>query len=139
MLDNLDYKDAVIGTTGMLSRELFELRAAADDGHDRDFLTVGSMGHAASIALGVALGRPQKKVFCLDGDGSVLMHMGQVRRRRVWWGGDSGRWNWGWLGCTSVLRTDSMGWLVVFQPPYFTRSYFYFFVPPGYSSPPWDR
>ena len=60
----------------MLSRELFEYRATKHQGHERDFLTVGSMGHASSIALGIAINKGRRQVFCLDGDGSVLMHMG---------------------------------------------------------------
>ena len=66
----------VVATTGMPSRELFETRERRKEGHDRDFLTVGSMGHASQIALGVALARPERSVWCLDGDGAVLMHMG---------------------------------------------------------------
>jgi phosphonopyruvate decarboxylase len=68
----------VVSTTGMLSRELFELRIAAGGGDDFDLLTVGGMGHASSIALGVALAAPNREVWCLDGDGAVLMHMGAL-------------------------------------------------------------
>jgi phosphonopyruvate decarboxylase len=68
----------VVATTGMASRELFELRAAARAGHHRDFLTVGGMGHAISIATGIALARPERKVLCLDGDGAMLMHLGAL-------------------------------------------------------------
>jgi phosphonopyruvate decarboxylase len=68
---------AIISTTGKTSREVCELRVLKQQ-TQRDFLTVGGMGHTASIALGVALGRPQKRVVCLDGDGSVLMHMGAL-------------------------------------------------------------
>jgi phosphonopyruvate decarboxylase len=66
----------VISTTGMISRELFELRRGGGMGHALDFLTVGGMGHAISIAVGVAINRQDKKVLCLDGDGALLMHMG---------------------------------------------------------------
>jgi phosphonopyruvate decarboxylase len=66
----------IVSTTGMISRELYELRDKADAGHARDFLTVGSMGHASSIALSIALQKPQLQVTCLDGDGAALMHMG---------------------------------------------------------------
>lgn len=65
-----------VSTTGKASRELFEARAARGEGHERDFLTVGSMGHCAMIALGVAQQMPDKRVWCLDGDGAALMHMG---------------------------------------------------------------
>ena len=71
-------RDAFISTTGKLSRELFELREARGEGHERDFLTVGSMGHASMIALGVALGQPARRVWCLDGDGAALMHLGAM-------------------------------------------------------------
>lgn len=70
--------DPIISTTGKLSRELFELREAFGQGHEHDFLTVGSMGHASSIALGVALNKPDRLVWCIDGDGAALMHMGSM-------------------------------------------------------------
>ncbi len=76
VLSQLDTDDVVVATTGGTSRELFEYRAALQQGHQRDFLTVGSMGHASQIALGVALARPQRRVYCLDGDGALLMHLG---------------------------------------------------------------
>lgn len=70
--------DPIISTTGKASRELFELRTARGESHRHDFLTVGSMGHSSSIALGVAAHQPCKKVWCIDGDGAVLMHMGAM-------------------------------------------------------------
>ncbi|CAN7408340.1 phosphonopyruvate decarboxylase [Phenylobacterium sp. LjRoot219] len=69
---------AVVATTGMASRELFELRKRDGAGHDSDFLTVGGMGHAASIAAGLALAQPERPVVCLDGDGAILMHLGAL-------------------------------------------------------------
>ncbi|CAF1634813.1 unnamed protein product [Adineta ricciae] len=74
--EQFHHRDIIVGTTGMLSRELFELRVQRGDGHERDFLTVGGMGHASSIALGIAIQKPNRTVICLDGDGAVLMHMG---------------------------------------------------------------
>ena len=71
-------QDPIISTTGKASRELFEIREANEQGHRCDFLTVGSMGHASSIALGVALNHQNKKVWCIDGDGAALMHMGAM-------------------------------------------------------------
>ena len=71
-------EDPIVSTTGKASRELFELREAAGQGHRYDFLTVGSMGHSSSIALGVALNLPAQRVWCIDGDGAVLMHMGAM-------------------------------------------------------------
>jgi phosphonopyruvate decarboxylase len=74
----LSEKDAVVSTTGMISRELFEYRTAMGEGHERDFLTVGSMGHASQIALGIALAKQDRKVWCFDGDGASIMHMGSM-------------------------------------------------------------
>lgn len=71
-------QDSIISTTGKASRELFEIREANGQPHCYDFLTVGSMGHSSSIALGVALNKPETKVWCIDGDGAVLMHMGAM-------------------------------------------------------------
>ncbi len=71
-------KDCIVSTTGMISRELFEYREAMGQGHERDFLTVGSMGHASQIALGIALAQPQRRVWCFDGDGAIIMHMGSM-------------------------------------------------------------
>ena len=74
----LGENDCIVSTTGMISRELFEYRAALGQGHERDFLTVGSMGHASQIALGIALAQPDRRVWCFDGDGAVIMHMGSM-------------------------------------------------------------
>ena len=71
-------EDPIVSTTGKASRELFELRAANGQPHRYDFLTVGSMGHSSSIALGTALHKPHQRVWCVDGDGAVLMHMGAM-------------------------------------------------------------
>ncbi|MBR6031145.1 MAG: phosphonopyruvate decarboxylase [Bacteroidaceae bacterium] len=71
-------KDCIVSTTGMISRELFEYRTAMNQGHERDFLTVGSMGHASQIALGIALAQPERRVWCFDGDGAAIMHMGSM-------------------------------------------------------------
>lgn len=71
-------KDVIISTTGMISRELFEYRTAMNEGHERDFLTVGSMGHASQIALGIAMEKTDRKIWCFDGDGATIMHMGNM-------------------------------------------------------------
>lgn len=71
-------EDIIISTTGKTSRELFEIREQKGQSHKRDFLTVGSMGHSSSIALGVALNKPNTRVWCVDGDGAALMHMGSM-------------------------------------------------------------
>lgn len=68
--------DVIVSTTGMISRELFEFREQRREGHAHDFLTVGSMGHASQIALGISLCKPERRVFCFDGDGASLMHLG---------------------------------------------------------------
>lgn len=73
---HLGVKDCVVSTTGMISRELFEYRTRQGECHERDFLTVGSMGHASQIALGIALEKTDRKVWCFDGDGAAIMHMG---------------------------------------------------------------
>lgn len=70
--------DPVVSTTGKASREVYELREAQSQGHAHDFLTVGSMGHSSSIALGIALQKPDRRVWCLDGDGAALMHLGAM-------------------------------------------------------------
>jgi phosphonopyruvate decarboxylase len=75
---NLDKSDIIVATTGKSSRELFEYRAASGGSHSGDFLTVGSMGHASQIAMAIALNRPNRPVFCLDGDGAAIMHMGSL-------------------------------------------------------------
>ena len=72
-------KDAVVvSTTGMISREVYETRERLGQDHSRDFLTVGSMGHALMIALGIAKAQPHRKVYCLDGDGASIMHLGNM-------------------------------------------------------------
>jgi len=78
IVNNLGDNDLIVSTTGMTSRELFEYREEMKQDHNNDFLTVGSMGHASQIALSIALSRPERQIFCLDGDGSVIMHMGSL-------------------------------------------------------------
>ena len=75
---NVSKEDPILSTTGKASRELFEIREKNGQSHKYDFLTVGSMGHTSSIALGVALQKPQQKIWCIDGDGAMLMHMGAM-------------------------------------------------------------
>ena len=78
VVDHLKESDVIVSTTGKLSRELFEYREAKQQGHGHDFLTVGSMGHSSSIALGIALEKPNRRVFCFDGDGAFIMHTGAL-------------------------------------------------------------
>ena len=78
VVNQLESTDVIISTTGKTSRELFEYRKELKHDHNKDFLTVGSMGHSSSIALGVALTQPRRRVYCLDGDGATIMHMGSL-------------------------------------------------------------
>ena len=78
VLENLDDRDIIVATTGKTSREIFEIREKMGQSHHQDFLTVGSMGHCSSIALGIALAKPQREVVCIDGDGAMLMHLGSL-------------------------------------------------------------
>ena len=68
--------DMIVSSTGKISREIYEIRERNSKAHEKDFLTVGSMGHCSSIAYGIALSVPDKKVWCIDGDGALLMHLG---------------------------------------------------------------
>jgi phosphonopyruvate decarboxylase len=74
----LSAEDLIVSTTGMTSRELYEIRERLGQGHDRDFLTVGSMGHSSQIALGISLASPGRDVYCIDGDGAAILHMGSL-------------------------------------------------------------
>jgi len=76
--NNSDCGNVYVCTTGKLSREVFEIRERRGDGHSHDFLTVGSMGHSLMIAKGIAHAKPDMQIFCLDGDGAVLMHLGSM-------------------------------------------------------------
>lgn len=71
-------EDIIVSTTGKTAREIFRLREENQQSHKFDFLTVGSMGHSSSIALGIALNKPNKRVWCIDGDGAALMHLGAM-------------------------------------------------------------
>ena len=78
ILKSLPEDAVVVSTTGMISREVYETRERLGQGHERDFLTVGSMGHAIMIALGIARAQPKRRVVCLDGDGASIMQMGNM-------------------------------------------------------------
>jgi phosphonopyruvate decarboxylase len=78
MADAVGGDAIIVSTTGMLSRELFEYRERSGQPGDRDFLTVGGMGHASSIALGIAMRETEREVWCFDGDGALLMHLGSL-------------------------------------------------------------
>lgn len=77
VLDSISSESVIVSTTGKSSREIYEIREKKHQGHHQDFLTVGSMGHASSIALGLSL-NTTKNVYCIDGDGALLMHMGSM-------------------------------------------------------------
>lgn len=76
IIERTNDKDILVSTTGKASREVFEHRANKKEGHHRDFLTVGSMGHSSQIAAGIALSKKDRNVTCIDGDGAMLMHLG---------------------------------------------------------------
>ncbi|MFC1743192.1 phosphonopyruvate decarboxylase [Candidatus Riflebacteria bacterium] len=78
ILSALDDSAVVVSTTGKTSREIFELRAKNGQSHNRDFLSIGSMGHCSSIAAGLALASPNKNIICIDGDAALIMHMGAL-------------------------------------------------------------
>lgn len=78
LIDTLREDAIFVASTGFTGRELFDLRQALQDERKSDLLMVGSMGHASQIALGLAKMLPEKQIICLDGDGSVLMHMGAL-------------------------------------------------------------
>ena len=78
ILDNIENDAIIVSTTGKISRELFELRELLHQPHSSDFLTVGSMGHASQIALGIAINKLPRNIYCLDGDGAAIMHMGSM-------------------------------------------------------------
>ena len=71
-------EDVVVATTGMIARELYEQREIQQQGHQQDFLVIGGMGHCSSIALRIAVEKPHRTVYCLDGDGAALMHLGSM-------------------------------------------------------------
>ena len=77
-LQSLSEEDVVVATTGKISREIYEYRANNNEGHHRDFLSVGSMGHASQLALAIAIKKLGRSIFCFDGDGAVIMHMGAL-------------------------------------------------------------
>jgi len=78
ILDALGKSSIIVSTTGKTSREIFEIRSKNNEAHNQDFLTVGSMGHCSSIALGIALSKPNREVIAIDGDGAMLMHLGSL-------------------------------------------------------------
>lgn len=76
VVENVPEDTIFVATTGRATRELYFLREAQERTHENDFLNVGAMGHASSIAMGLALGAPNRLVVCLDGDAAALMHLG---------------------------------------------------------------
>ncbi len=79
ILKCMPHDAVIVSTTGKISRELYEQSNKIYGNHDNIFMTVGGMGHASMIALGIAQKRPDKKVVCIDGDGAALMHMGALQ------------------------------------------------------------
>ena len=86
ILDRMPENTIYAATTGRATRELYWLRDRRGQGLDHDFLNVGSMGHASSVALGIALEATDRPVVCLDGDSAAIMHLGamtMVSKRNV--------------------------------------------------------
>ncbi len=77
IVDSLNSDDVIVSTTGMASRELYEYLEHSNT-KIANFLTVGGMGHASQISTGIAIKNKKKKVICLDGDGSLIMHLGSM-------------------------------------------------------------
>ena len=73
LVGRLKNEEAVIGGIGNTN---FDLWAAGR--RPQNFYMLGSMGLAVPIALGVALAQPQRRVFALEGDGSLLMQLGSL-------------------------------------------------------------
>ncbi len=78
ILDSMPCDTLYSATTGRATRELFFLRRRRNESGKYDFLNLGAMGHASSVALGIALERPDRKVVVLDGDAAAIMHMGAM-------------------------------------------------------------
>ncbi len=78
ILNTIEDNAIVVSTTGLISREIYECRERLGMSHRNDFLNVGAMGHTGQIALGIALQHPDRQMYCIDGDGAFLMHMGSV-------------------------------------------------------------
>ena len=78
LLETLEKDTKVISSTGYNSRELIYLRDKYKIKDSRDFYMVGGMGHTVSVALGYSLSS-KKKTLCIDGDGSLLMHLGSIK------------------------------------------------------------
>ena len=76
IIKNIPKNIPIISTTGVASRELFEIRSELYNRFQTDFLTIGGMGHASQIAAGIAIAKKDRKILCIDGDGAALMHMG---------------------------------------------------------------
>lgn len=78
ILDVMPKDTLYVASTGRATRELFCQREIRGEDHSHDFLNIGSMGHGSSVAMGLALGNPKRRVVCLDGDAAAIMHMGAM-------------------------------------------------------------
>jgi phosphonopyruvate decarboxylase len=76
LLAHVGSRDAVVATTGLIARETLAQQKRRNPEFDNVFPCVGAMGHASQIALGLALANPEQRVWCFDGDGALLMHLG---------------------------------------------------------------
>lgn len=78
IIKSVSAEDVIVSTTGKISREVYEQCDKIVGHHRQAFLTVGGMGHAGMIAFGIAQQRKDRQVYCIEGDGAVLMHMGEL-------------------------------------------------------------
>jgi phosphonopyruvate decarboxylase len=76
LLGNTKNTDVVVSSLGGNSRELYMIRKESGEAIGRDFFCIGAMGHTFALAYGITMGSPSRRVFCIDGDGSFLMHVG---------------------------------------------------------------
>ncbi len=72
IVDSLD-NEIIVCNIGAPSRELYNIKDRAEN-----FYMLGSMGLASSIAFGIAISKPSRKIWCIDGDGSLLMNLGSL-------------------------------------------------------------
>lgn len=78
LLKSIGSQEIIVSTTGKISREVYEQSDRLFGKHSQCFLTVGGMGHASMIAFGIAVKQPDRKVYCIEGDGAIMMHMGAM-------------------------------------------------------------
>lgn len=78
LLIKIKKKTNLVSTTGYTSRELLQIRNDLNFKKGKDFYMVGGMGHSSILASGYAMAKKSRDVICIDGDGSLLMHLGSL-------------------------------------------------------------